>query len=79
MSAHDVPAELRSAELFHHIDMGFINRRLCLTALPADFRARFIERAKPGSDHMTVLGNDRLLHHPNLFWSVHREDSRTHS
>jgi hypothetical protein len=61
MSASDVPADLRNADLFHHIDMGFLNRRLCLTALPRAVRTVYIERQKPGSDHMTVLGNDHLL------------------
>jgi hypothetical protein len=61
MSVHDLPPDLRSKDLFHHIDMGFLNRRLCITALPASIRTHYIERAKPGSDHMTVLSNDHLL------------------
>lgn len=60
MSACDVPADLRGADLFHHIDMGFLNRRLCLTALGPG-RSVYIEHQKPGSDHMTVLRNDHLL------------------
>lgn len=61
MSVDDIPQELRIKDKFHHIDMGFLNRRLCLTALPQDARTYFTDRAKPGSDHMTVLGNDHLL------------------
>jgi hypothetical protein len=61
MSVHDIPQEFRVKDLFHHIDMGFLNRRLCLTALPPNIRAFYIERAKPGSDHMTVLSNDHFL------------------
>jgi hypothetical protein len=61
MSAEDIPAAVRVKDAFHHIDMGFLNRRLCITALPPELRDRYIERAKPGSDHMTVLGNDHLL------------------
>lgn len=61
MSLAKVPTELRHAKLYHHIDMGFLNRRLCLTALPPDIRSIYHERMKPGTDHMTVLANDHLL------------------
>lgn len=61
MSVHDIPEDIRVKDLFHHIDMGFLNRRLCITALPAETRKFYIERAKPGSDHMTALANDHLL------------------
>lgn len=61
MSIERVPARLRKEELFHHIDMGFLNRRLCLTALPPLLREWYFEHAKSGSDHMTVLSNDHLL------------------
>ena len=61
MTAHDISPKLRRKEKFHHIDMGFLNRRLCLGALSPPFRQEFIDRQKPGSDHMTVLANDHLL------------------
>ena len=61
MNIEDVAPTLRTKDAFHHIDIGFLNRRLCLTALPPDVRQWFIEHQKPGSDHMTVLGNDHLL------------------
>ena len=61
MGIHRIPAELRTKDLFHHIDMGFLNRRLCITALPAPIRAYYFEHQKPGTDHMTVLNNDHLL------------------
>jgi hypothetical protein len=61
MTVHDIPGDLRTRDLFHHIDMGFLNRRLCITALPTSIRSLYIERAKPGSDHTTVLSNDHLL------------------
>jgi hypothetical protein len=61
VSIEEIPANLRVDDLFHHIDMGFLNRRLCLTALPNPARAWYIEHQKPGSDHMTVLSNDHLL------------------
>ena len=61
MSIDHVPKTIRAEDLFHHIDMGFINRRLCLTALQPPLRAWYIENAKAGTDHMTVLANDHLL------------------
>ena len=61
MSVRHIPQAIRADDLFHHIDMGFLNRRLCLSALPGPIRSYYIEHAKPGSDHMTVLSNDHLL------------------
>ena len=61
MAASKIPDEVRCKDAFHHIDMGFLNRRLCITALPPDVRRHFIERQKPGTDHMTMLGNDHFL------------------
>ena len=61
MTALDIPQELRAEDKFHHIDMGFLNRRLCITALLPKARQHFFEQQKPGNDHMTVLANDHLL------------------
>ena len=61
MSVHDIPTRLRGKDEFHHIDMGFLNRRLCMRALRPDIFRHFHENQKPGSDHMTVLTNDHLL------------------
>jgi hypothetical protein len=61
MSVHDLSPELRTRDVFHTIDPGFLNRRLCMTALPPDIRKYYIKEAKPGTDHMTVLANDHLL------------------
>ena len=61
MSIRNVPEELRGQDKFHHIDMGFLNRRLCMSALPSALRLKFIEHQKPGDAHMTVLANDHLL------------------
>ena len=61
MTVNDIPADLRTKDLLHHIDMGFLNRRLCITALPNEIRSTYFERQKPGTDHMTVLNNDHLL------------------
>ena len=64
MTAIDIPKSLRAEEKFHHIDMGFLNRRLCITAITAfhpEALQYFREGQKPGNDHMTVLANDHLL------------------
>ena len=60
MSIEHVPADVRARDLFHHIDMGFLNRRLCMSAL-GPIRADYARYAKPGSDHISVLSNDHLL------------------
>lgn len=61
MAALEIPENLRCKDEFHHIDMGFLNRRLCITALTTDARHHFREHSKPGTDHMTVLSNDHFL------------------
>jgi hypothetical protein len=60
MSADEIPEKYRLADFFSHIDMGFLNRRLAISAL-GPIRDVFFERQKPGEDHMTVLANDHLL------------------
>ena len=60
MSADQIPDELRTKDFFHHIDMGFLNRRLCITAL-GPLRDEYRQLAKPGPDHFTTLNNDHLL------------------
>ena len=60
MSADDIPEKFRLADFFGHIDMGFLNRRLAITAL-GPTRNEFLARQKPGEDHMTILANDHLL------------------
>ena len=54
-------AKVRTADLFYHIDMGFLNKRLCLSALSGEVRDEFNRRRNPGDDHLTVLQNDHLL------------------
>lgn len=61
MSIADLAPELRTKDFFQHIDMGFLNRRLCMTALPGPVREHYVERAKPGTDHFSQLSNDHLL------------------
>ena len=60
MSIKNTPNDIRTAEFFHHIDMGFLNRRLAISAL-GPLRNQYLEDVQPGSDHMTVLRNDHLL------------------
>jgi len=60
MSADKIPERYRLADFFSHIDMGFLNRRLAISAL-GPIRSDFLERQRPGNDHMTVLANDHLL------------------
>ncbi|WP_224824775.1 hypothetical protein [Cognatishimia sp. MH4019] len=60
MSIENTPKDIRTADFFHHIDMGFLNRRLAISAL-GPLRDQYLERVQPGSDHMTVLRNDHLL------------------
>lgn len=60
MNADQMPQQYRVEDFFSHIDMGFLNRRLAITAL-GPIRDAFIARQKPGNDHFTSLGNDHLL------------------
>ena len=60
MSVDAVPQQFRVGDYFSHIDMGFLNRRLAITAL-GPLRDEFLIRQKPGDDHFTVLNNDHLL------------------
>ena len=61
MTALDIPEDVRGKDEFHHIDMGFLNRRLCIGALSPTARRFFYHHQRPGEDHMTVLTNDHLL------------------
>ncbi len=60
MTIQDLPPNDRVANHYSHIDFGFLNRRLALTAL-GPYRDPFIDRHKSGDDHMTRLANDHLL------------------
>lgn len=61
MSIETIQQELRTRDAFHHIDMGFLNRRLAIRALPPPGPERFSQQAKVGQDHLTQLGNNHLL------------------
>ena len=59
MSAHDIPSERRTADYFYTIDLGFVNRRLCLAYLPDS--CRFRQHLVQSNNPMAELTNDRLL------------------
>lgn len=61
MTVLNIPEKLRTEDKFHHIDMGFLNRRLCLGFLSPDVRQYFSEKKKSGADHYSNLSNDHLL------------------
>ena len=61
MTVHDIPERLRATDQFHHIDMGFLNERLCMGFLPPDCRQRFSENYVPVSNHMAKLANRHQL------------------
>ena len=53
--------QLRTEDKFHHIDPGFVNRRLCISTLPLDIREYFLNNVQEGSDHWAQLRNDHVL------------------
>jgi len=61
MQLKDLSSERRSIELYHHIDPGFLNRRLCLSTFPPWLQQQFGRDRMAGNDHMTALANDHLL------------------
>src|SRR3546814_329426 len=60
MTADQMSSRYRVADYFSHIDMGFLNRRLAISALGL-VRDNFITKQRPGSDHMTPPSNYHLL------------------
>lgn len=61
MSVDQVREELRTKDAFHHIDAGFLNRRLAMRALPPPMFQFFSDNAEVGADHFTQMRNDYLL------------------
>jgi hypothetical protein len=61
MANGETEESVRREDYYQHIDMGFLNRRLCLSALPPDVRTLYQRDMKPGEDHFTVLANDHRL------------------
>ena len=58
---HEVPKRLRGKDKFHHIDMGFLNHRLVISALPNDMRSQYFDWMKPETNHLAVQANYHLL------------------
>lgn len=54
-------ADQRSLSPHHHIDPGFLNRRLCFSTFAPWLREQFNRFRMLGDDHMTLLSNDHLL------------------
>lgn len=61
MTALNIPDRLRAEDKFHHIDMGFLNSRLCIGFLPPDARQDFLQNQQPGTDHLAQFNNYHLL------------------
>ena len=64
MAVRDISFDIRTGDFFYTIDLGFVNRRLCMSALsilPEAIQDFYREKQKPGSHQLTVLENDRLL------------------
>ena len=53
-------AEWRLQTVHHHIDPGFINKRLCGTAFGPGFVSAYSRYARPETDHWARLANDHL-------------------
>ena len=61
MGIQQVPADIRTGDYFHHIDMGFLNIRLCLTVIPAEARENFSKNKVPGTGHLADHANYHML------------------
>ncbi len=61
MTDLDISEQLRVKDLYHHIDMGFLNTRLCWTSLPETFHQRFTKIKNPGTGHLADLQNQHNL------------------
>ena len=61
MTVLDISEQLRVKDKFHHIDMGFLNIRLCLGFLPPNLRQYYSENKNSGADHSARLENQHIL------------------
>ena len=61
MTVLDISEQLRVKDKFHHIDMGFLNIRLCLGFLPPNLRQHYSENKNPGADHSARFENQHFL------------------
>lgn len=61
MTVDAIPHELRIADKFHHIDMGFVNRRLCIGFLTPDLQCEHLASFTLDSGPTASLASDHLL------------------
>lgn len=61
MRFEELTTEERALAPHHHIDPGFLNRRLCFSTFDPWLREKFNQYRMAGDDHMTLLSNDHLL------------------
>ncbi|MDE0225340.1 MAG: hypothetical protein OXP28_09410 [Gammaproteobacteria bacterium] len=61
MAVDDLSESLRTSDKFHHIDLGFINQRLCLGALDARVREALVPRFRPEQNNLDRMVNGHLL------------------
>ncbi len=61
MAAGDIPERLRGEDKFHHIDLGFLNTRLCVEFLPIKVRNHFFESRIDSDHHTARFHNNHLL------------------
>lgn len=62
MTIDSIPRDLRIADNFHYIDIGFVNRRICMTLLDANGRLpAYMDSIDSDSGPMAKLANDRKL------------------
>lgn len=61
MRFEDLPSNQRSLAPHHHIDTGFLNRRLCFSTFDPWLQEQFSRYRMTGNDHMTALSNDHTL------------------
>ena len=61
MSVAEIPGKLRTKDEFHHIDPGFLNRRLCITALFPEVREKLMDRLKSEDNNLVRLANHHEL------------------
>lgn len=54
-------SEQRTRQLYHHIDPGFVNYRLCFNVIGPPGIAAFDAQARRGDDHWSRLANDHLI------------------
>lgn len=57
----DIPLIDRNSEIYHHIDAGFINKRLCYSTFGKQFSEVFNLKKKEEIDHWNSLANNHLF------------------